>query len=210
MNRQHLQLLIAMTFIALGAALTSRAHAGDEGVYGAAAPPDSAYIRVFNDSASPDFEAKIADKDLTEIAPYGASEFVFLPPGKYTLNAGRVSEAVTLKPTRYYTAVVDDHSLRLIDNDKYSNHLKAQLIVYNLIEGTSMSLKTSDGRPVVESIGPNAFGAREVNAVKAAFTLYNGGTKVADVRPEVLERGHVFSLFVTGNKEQPVTAWVVN
>jgi alginate O-acetyltransferase complex protein AlgF len=210
MNRHNLQLLLAMLFVTLGAALSARAHADDEGVYGAAAPPDSAFIRVFNDSASPDFEAKIADKSLTEIPAYGASEFVFLPPGKYTLNAGRVSQAVTLKAARYYTAVVDDHSLRLLDNDKYTNHLKAQLIVYNMIEGTTMSLKMPDGRPVIENVAANAYGTREVNAVKANFALFNGATKVADVRPESLERGHVFSLFVTGNKEQPVTSWVMN
>jgi len=210
MKRQTLQMLLALILISAGAALPARAHADDEGVYGPAAPPGSAFIRVFNDSAAPDFEAKIADKVLNEIPAYGASDFVFLPPGKYTLNAGRVSQSVTLKPARFYTAVVDDHSLRLLDNDKYANHLKAQLIVYNMIEGTTMSLKMPDGRPVIENVAANAFGVREVNAVKVNFALYNGPTKVADVRPESLERGHVFSLFVTGNKDQPVTSWVMN
>src|SRR5258708_2843412 len=108
----------------LATVLLTSARAGDEGVYGPAAPPDSAFLRVFNGTAQPEVDAHVADKTLDDITAYGASEFVFLPPGQYTLSAGGVSQPITLKTGRYYTAALDGKAFKLIDNDKYSNHLK--------------------------------------------------------------------------------------
>ena len=191
-------------------ALLPLAHAGDEGVYGPAAPPDAAFIRVFNATAQADLEARVGDKVLGEIPAFGASEFVFLPAGKYTLTAAGASQALTLKPGRYYTAALRGGQFRLLDNDRYANRLKALVIVYNLVDGSTLSLKTADGRGVVENVAANSFGTREVNAVKVNLALFEGAKKVTDVKPMNLERGRAFSLFVAGNREQPVTAWVVN
>jgi alginate O-acetyltransferase complex protein AlgF len=188
----------------------SPVHAGDEGVYGPVAPPDSAFIRVFNATAQGELEGRIGDKVLSDIGAFGASDFVFLPAGKYTLTVGAVSQPVTLKPNRYYTAALEGKDLRLLDNDRYSNRLKALLIVYNLVDGSTMSLKTADGRAVVENVAANSFGTREVNAVKVNLALFDGAKQVAEVKPMNLERGRAFSLFVAGSREQPVTAWVVN
>ena len=60
-------------------ALLPIAHGGDEGVYGPAAPPDAAFIRVFNATAQGELQARIGDKVLDDIPAFGASEFVFLP-----------------------------------------------------------------------------------------------------------------------------------
>lgn len=200
--------LLAATLLAALAPAQSRA--GDEGVYGPVAPPNSAFVRVFNATAQPELQAKIADKTLDEIPAYGASEFVFLPPGKYTLTVGAASQPVTLEANKFYTAALEGKELRLLDNERYTNRLKALVIVYNLVDGSTLSLKTPDGKPVVENVGPNSIGSREVNAVKVTLALFDGAKKVADVKPMNLERGRAFSLFVAGNKDQPVTSWVVN
>jgi alginate O-acetyltransferase complex protein AlgF len=194
----------------LALALAAPARGGDEGVYGPAAPPDAAFIRVFNATAQGELQARIGDKVLDDIPAFGASDFVFLPAGKYTLAAGPASEAVTLKQGRYYTAALDGKNFRLIDNDRYSNRLKALVIVYNLVDGSTLSLKTADGRAVVENVAANSFGTREVNAVKVNLALFDGARKVSDVKPMNLERGRAFSLFVAGSREQPVTSWAVN
>ena len=203
MKRLHPILLLAL-------ALAAPARGGDEGVYGPAAPPDAAFIRVFNATAQGELQARIGDKVLDDIPAFGASDFVFLPAGKYTLAAGPASQAVTLKQGRYYTAALDGKAFRLIDNDRYGNRLKALVIVYNLVDGSTLSLKTADGRAVVENVAAHSFGAREVNAVKVSLALFDGAKKVSDVRPMNLERGRAFSLFVAGSREQPVTSWAVN
>jgi alginate O-acetyltransferase complex protein AlgF len=191
-------------------ALLPAAQAGDEGVYGPAAPPDAGFIRVFNATAQGELQARIGDKVLDDIPAFGASEFVFLPAGKYTLTAGSASQPVALQRGRYYTAALEGKGFRLIENDRYTNRLKALVIVYNLVDGSTLSLKTADGRPVVENVAPHNSGSREVNAVRVTLALFDGAKKVSDVKPMNLERGRAFSLFVAGNREQPVTSWVVN
>lgn len=190
--------------------LTSPARAADEGVYGPAAPPDAAFIRVFNGTAQGELEARIGDKVITDIGSFNASEFVFLSAGKHTLTVGGASQAVTLKQGRYYTAVLEGREIRLLENERFTNRLKALVIVYNLVDGSTVALKTADGKAVVDNVGANSFGLREVNAVRANLALFEGDRKLADVKPMNLERGRAFSLFVAGSREQPVTAWVVN
>ena len=199
-----------LTAVLLAGLALLPARAGDEGVYGPVAPPNSAFLRVFNATAQPELQARIADKTLDEIPAFGASEFVFLPPGKYTLAVGQVSQPVTLEANKFYTAALEGKALQLLHNERYTNRLKALVIVYNLVDGSTLSLKTPDGRPVIEDVGPNSIGSREVNAVKVNLALYDGAKKVTDVKPMNLERGRAFSLFVAGNKDQPVTSWVVN
>lgn len=203
MKRIHSMFLFAL-------ALAAPAHGGDEGVYGPAAPPDAAFIRVFNATAQGELQARVGDKIMDDIPAFGASEFVFLPAGRYTLAAGPASEPVTLKQGRYYTAVLEGKAFRMLENDRYSNRLKALVIVYNLVDGSTLSLKTADGRAVVENVAANSSSSREVNAVKVNLALFDGAKKVSDVKPMNLERGRAFSLFVAGNKDQPVTSWVVN
>lgn len=186
------------------------ARAGDEGVYGPAAPPDAAFVRVFNATAQPELAARLGDKVLDEIPAFGASEFVFLPEGSHALVAGKVNQKLALKRGKFYTAAIEPGGVRLLENERYTNRLKALVIVYNLIDGTTLSLKTPDGRGVVEDVKANAFGTREVNAVKVSLALFDGQKKVADVRPMNLERGRAFSLFVAGSRDQPVTSWAVN
>lgn len=201
---------LALLTAALFAGLAPPAIAGDEGVYGPVAPPNSAFVRVFNATAQPELQAKIADKTMDEIPAFGASEFVFLPPGKYTLTVGAASQPVTLQANKFYTAALEGKELKVLDNERFTNRLKALVIVYNLVDGSTLSLKTPDGRPVIENVGANSIGSREVNAVKVNLALFDGAKKVADVKPMNLERGRAFSLFVAGDKDQPVTSWVVN
>lgn len=203
-------LLAAALLAALSLAPSPPAAAGDEGVYGPAAPPDAAFVRVFNGTAQPELEARVGDKVLSEIPAFGASEFVFLPAGRHTLTAGKVSEPLSLQRGKYYTAALGPGGLRLIENERYTNRLKALVIVYNLVDGSTLSLRTADGQGVVEGVKANAFGTREVNAIKVSLALFDGTRKVADVRPMNLERGRAFSLFVAGSREQPVTSWAVN
>lgn len=200
--------LVMGTVLALAAVA---ARAGDEALYGPAAPPGSAFIRVFNGTSQSINEAKVGTEDFNEIPPFDASEFTFLPPGTHTLTAGAVKQSLTLKPDRFYTAAIMNGKVKLLDGERYSNRMKALVIVYNLVDGSELSLRTADGKtPVVDKVAPNGTGQREVNAVRTQLALYRGEQRVAPVRPVSLERGRAFSLFVTGSAEQPVPVWVVN
>jgi len=205
--------LAAIAVILLGAALlaANAARAGDEALYGPAAPPGSAFIRIFNGGQQSLIDARVGPEDLNEIPPYEASEFTFLPPGSYDLTAGAIKQKVTLQPDRFYTAAVIDGKVQLIDNDKFANRMKALVIVYNLTGDSELSLKTADGKtPVVENVPPSKSGQREVNAVRTQLALYKGAQRVAAVRQVAFERGRAFSLFVAGTPQAPMPVWVVN
>ena len=63
---------------------------------------------------------------------------------------------------------------------------------------------------MVDGVAANSAGHRQVNPVKANLAVFNGTTKLADAKPVALERGKVYSLFVTGSASAPVLTWVIN
>lgn len=206
-------LAAALTAVLLAAALlaANAAFAGDEGLYGPAAPPGSAFVRVFNGTAQSIIDARVGPEDLNEVPPFEASEFTFLPPGSYDLTAGGLKQKVTLQADRFYTAAILNGKVQLLDNERYGNRMKALVILYNLAGDSELSLKTADGRAaVVENVKPNASAQREVNAIRAQLALYKGNERVASVKQVNLERGRAFSLFVAGTAAQPIPVWVVN
>ena len=212
-NEPYRFLAAALAVVLVGAALlaANAARAGDEGLYGPAAPPGSAFVRVFNGTPQSILDARVGPEDFNEVPPFDASEFTFLPPGSYDLTAGAVKQKVTLQADRYYTAAILNGKVQLLDNERFSNRMKALVIVYNLSSDAALSLKTADGRTaVVENVAPSKSGQREVNAVRTQLALYKGNERVAQVRQVNLERGRAFSLFVAGTAAQPVPVWVVN
>lgn len=202
----------SVTMLLLTAALAAGpVRAGDEGLYGPVAPPDSAFVRVFNATPTSVENAAVGSEDFNDVLGYEASGFVFLPPGGYTLTVGSAKQQVTLRKNRYYTAVYEDGKIKMLDNDRYTNHLKALVIVYNLLDGIELSLRTADGKTaVIDKVAPNSYGTREVNPVRTQLALFKGQQRLAPVRQVAFERGKAFSLFVTGTPEMPVPTWVVN
>ena len=202
-----LMIFVLLSFGGLGRAMA----AGDEGVYGAAAPEGSAFVRVFNATTAALPGGKVADQNVDEVAPNTASEFVFLPPGTHTLSSGGASESLSLKPSRYYTVARTAAGFTVLDNGRHENRLKALVLLYNFTDVASLGLRTPDGKAtVVDAVPPGRYGSREVNAVKASLAAYDGDRKLADAKPVGMERGRAYSLFVTGTATAPVLSWVVN
>ena len=196
------------TAAGLGSIAISSAHAG---LYPPAAPPDSAYVRVFNDTTQGKLNAQIGDKSVPDPSPLDASGYVFLPPGKYDAKIGGKSESLALDSKRCYTAALAADGIHVFDQDCFNSQLKSLISVYNLIDGTTLSVKAGAGGPaVVDGVASDKSAHREVNPVKATLTVFNGDTKLADAKPVALERGKVYSLFITGTTSAPVLTWVVN
>ena len=211
-NEPYRFLAAALAIVLFGAALVAASAAyADEGLYGPAAPPGSAFVRVFNGTSQSLLDARVGPEDFNEVPPFDASEFVFLPPGSYDLTAGGAQQKVSLQADRFYTAALLNGKVQVLEGSRYANRMKALVIVYNLAGDAELSLKTADGKtPVVENVKPNASGQREVNAIRAQLALYKGAERVAPVKPVALERGRAFSLFVAGTAQSPVPVWVVN
>ena len=205
-TRRCVLLVLAAATLAAGSA-----RAGDEGLYGPVAPPDSACVRVFNATAASVENVQVGSEDLNDILGYEASDFAFMPAGTYPLSVGTVKQPLTVQKNRYYTVVYQDGKVKVLDNARFTNHLKALIVVYNMLDGTEISLRTADGKtPVVDKVASNAYGTREVNPVRIQLALYKGDQRFAPVKEVMLERGKAFSLFVTGTPDMPVPTWVTN
>lgn len=195
--------------LAAAAALVSQI--ADAGLYPRAAPPGSAFVRLFNASPNPHVSAKIGDKQIPDTPPLDASAYVFVEPGEQQSTIGTSDQKVKLDSNRCYTLAVTPAGVQKFEQDCFSSQLKSLLSVYNLIDGTHLSLRMADsGTKVIDGVAAGAAAHREVNPAKATLAIFNGDTKLADAKPVQLERGKAFSLFVTGTADQPQLIWVVN
>lgn len=181
------------------------------GLYPPAAPPGSAFVRVFNGGSQPGVSAQIGDKSLPAVPAMAASNYVFLAPGEHPAKVGGSTRTLQLDGGRCYTAALQGNTVTPFEQDCFDNPLKALISVFNLVDGSTLSVKASASGPaIVDAVGGGNSGHREVNPTKATLAVYAGETKVADAKPITLERGKVYSLFVTGSADKPTLTWVVN
>ncbi|MEC9362379.1 MAG: alginate O-acetyltransferase AlgF [Pseudomonadota bacterium] len=182
----------------------AQASADDAALYGPEAPAGSAFIRVLNAAGQADLSAQAGSVAIDEIPAWSVSAFEYLPAGTVTVSAGAASTQATLQPNRFYTAVVDGQSVRLLDNEGYDNKLKALVILYNLTDAQDLSLRTVDGSTtIVDDVERNAFGTRQVNAARARLSVFAGDRNVGSTDTVTLSRGKAFSVFAVGSAEAP-------
>ena len=190
-------------------------HAGDEALYGPDAPPGSAFVRLFNASSAADLDAKVGNEEISNIDSLDASEFVFVPSGSHSLSVGSVQKDVQLESGAYYTAVLNEDAqadgITVIKSEKYSNRLKALVILYNLTDASDLSLRTVDGSTsVIDPVASQSVGTREVNPARIQLAVYQGEKKVASAPTVSFARGKAFSLFAVGSADAPRLVWASN
>ena len=193
---------------ALALSLSSlTATAGEGGLYAPNAPKGSSFVRGYNASNS-ELNFSVGNTDLSDIAPLASSDFSFLPAGSYSAQVGSNNLPVKLEAEKFYTLVSQDgEAPKLVAEAPFTNKRKALLRVQNLTDNT-LSLKTADGKAVVDAVAPDASGQREVNPVKVSLALFDGNRKVSDLKPVSLASGEVVSLYITGSGKALSPVWV--
>src|SRR3546814_1038344 len=102
-----------------------------------------------------------------------ASAYVFMPPGQYDAKIGGRQDKLSLAAKRCYTAALTPAAIKLFDQECFSSQLKSLISVYNLVDGTTLTVKAGDSGPaVVDGIKANDSGHREVNPVKASLVVF--------------------------------------
>ncbi|MBD9485111.1 alginate O-acetyltransferase AlgF [Pseudomonas sp. PDM14] len=184
------------------------AHADEGGLYGPQAPKGSAFVRAYN-AGNTELSVNVGNTALNDIAPQGSSDFKFLPAGSYSAQVGSSNLPVKLESDQYYTLVSQPgEAPKLVEEEPFKNKQKALIRVQNLSDA-KLTLKTADGKtPVVDAVGPDSSGEREINPVKVGLALFDGDKKVSDLKPVTLERGEVVCLYVTGTSGKLSPVWV--
>src|SRR4051812_45162977 len=93
----------------------------DAGLYPRAAPPGSAYVRLFNASGNPHLQAKIGDKQIPDTPPLDASAYVFVDPGEHPSTIGNTDQKVKLDSNRCYTLAVTPAGVQKFEQDCFSS-----------------------------------------------------------------------------------------
>lgn len=191
--------------VCFGAALALPAQAQ---LYAREAPPNSAFIRAFNNTANTGVGVKIGEQTEPPLLSYAASAYLFREPGDVVLKVGPREKTVKLEANHFYTAVETSNGIVMFELSGVLNRLKAMIAIFNLMPATAVGLKTADGKATVfETVAPGTSAQREINPLKLSLGLFNGPTKLTDVPPVALDRGKVFSLFVSGSEAYPVMIW---
>jgi len=205
MSHKHTFSLLASAAMAVALAWSPAAHAQ---LYAREAPPNSAFIHIFNATPVAGVNAQIADRAQPPLLPYTASAFIFLPPGECAVQAGSRKQSFTLEGNHYYTVAASADGLHLFEFHEPLTGLKAMIALFNLMPGVTLALKTADGATAVfDAVAPNTSTQRTINPLKLDLALFSGDKKIATVPPVELERGRSFSLFAGGSPGAPILVW---
>ena len=210
MNRRHVieRLLFNRLWVACSLAWMAHVPLAHAQLYAREAPPNSAFIHVFNATASQGLNVRIGVKSHAPLQPYTATPFIFLPPGEYPVTAGAQMQSFKLEANHYYTVAAGTSGLKLLEFHEPLSRLRAAIALFNLMTDMPLSLKTADGAtPVFEAVAPGTSVQRSINPLQLNLALFSGDRKVADVPAITPQRGQSFSLFVAGTAAAPVLVW---
>lgn len=184
--------LIAGILILLSSALAQDTH----GLYAPASPPDSAFVRLINASALP-LSAALNGK-VTLVPKASIGTYLIIPQGSVAAKSGKVSMNLPVSAGKFYSAVWNGKTFRLMADASADDRAKALLTVYNLSKAPLLDLKTADGKlSVVSGVKPGESGNRAVNGITVDLVAFNGPKMVATFKGVSVERGSAYAIVVT-------------
>jgi len=167
-----------------------------QGLYAPAPPANSAFIRVIN-SSSASLNATVGGKAAS--APKaGISTYMVVAQGTVVAKSGNTSVILPVSAGKFYSAVWNGKTFKLLSDMSADDRAKALLTVYNLSTAASLDLKTADGKlSVVSSVKPGESGNRAVNGITVDLAAMNGTKVLATFKGVALERGNAYAIVVT-------------
>lgn len=184
-------------------ALVASSGLAQENLYGPAAPPDAAYFRVVHAASAHDpFEATLGDLVYPTAAFTDATPYRLLEPGPATLNAADTEQALQIEAGGFYTAVLLPSGLVVFNDEPLVDVSRALLSFYNLSSRGPLDLKTVDGETdVLLDVGAGQSNSIVINGAEVALGVFQGDELVAELEPQLLERGVAHAVFVFDGPE---------
>ena len=206
---------LSLAAVGLAVAGPMAAHAAnvDAGLYAAAPPPNSVFIRIVAASSDGKPITAVIGKANYTAASGAASAYKIIPAGNQLIHVGGASKALGLVDGQYYTVVVSGTQARpsatLIQDPKLDSKIKGLITFYNLTGRASLTLKTSDGKAeVVSAVAPLHVGSRSVNSATTGFAVVDGGSVLGTLPAETIERGNAYSSIVSEAGGKVKVIWV--
>jgi alginate O-acetyltransferase complex protein AlgF len=191
MNRRVLLILCCL----LRADILAGTLAGADTLYGVQAPTDAAFVRVFRAveaGGALEVGARRFDPPRGGVTPYRS-----VLPDIYLLRSGSQELELIPQVRHYYTVALTAAGSIVFEDVEHTDPARAQLVLYNLLPGQKVELKTADGRtPVIAAVGPGEAGRINVNAVPVRLGVFGAAGPLAMLGDPALRRGASYSVFV--------------
>ena len=194
---------ITYVLILLLVLLGSPSAFGQEGLYGAGAPDDAAFVRLVHASAHDDeISASIGHTEFGPLSFASASRYRPVPPDLYNLLiADRTAELVA-EHGMYYTVVIRPDGLVVLEDPEHTDPARAQLFLYNFSSLEQVRLVAGDGpTDVTGQVKQGESEQAVVAAVPVELSLFAGDDEIESVGDPGLERGESYSVFVVSSDE---------
>lgn len=169
-----------------------------EGLYGAAAPADAAFVRVVNAGTESLPELWIGATRFAALDAQTASPYRPVTSGIHQVFVGSRSEELIPRRGVYYTVMVTRDGLAIVEDTTHTRPDRAQIVLYNFSGVGPLGLRTADGSAtVVGDVKPGSSGEVSVNAVPVELALFRNGERLETLGDLGLARGQSFSVIVS-------------
>lgn len=193
--------LLILTCLMMVSAVTHAMANADEGLYPPPVPKDAAVVRFMNLTPG-DMAVKAGSKSYGTVKSGTASPYYVQKAGNISLDLNKAASTHTLAGGQRYTAVrTADGKTVLLKDPAGDNRAKATVVVYNF-SSQPITLKAKAGSvAVIENVPANNNGTRDINGVKADFSVHSAdGKELTKITPVILERGITYGIIYHGNK----------
>ena len=182
---------------------TGAGYAGDEALYDAPPPPDSAFFRVLNaDPEGKNVSVTLAGHEIKSTAK-ALSPYIIVKAGDQIVAGLTAEVPVTLDAGGFYTLAVVDASgaTKLYEDKALNDPAKSRLFFYNMSDAKSVNLFVpAASKDALEGIEPNASNSVELKApMELDFIAKSAEANLATFTRVVLKRRATVSLVLFGS-----------
>jgi Alginate O-acetyl transferase AlgF len=200
MKNRLIALLWTATILLTGA---KASYAGDEALYDAPPPPDSAFFRVLNaDPEGKNVAVTLAGHEIKSAAK-ALSPYVIVKAGDQTVTGLAADVPVSLHAGAFYTLAVVDASgaTKLFEDKALNDPAKSRLFFYNMSDAKSVNLFVpAASKDALEGIDSNASNSVELKApMELDFVAKSADASLATFTRVVLKRRATVSLVLYGS-----------
>ncbi len=199
------QFLAALSVSGLAVLATKPVSAnGDDGLYDAPPPPNSAFVRLIDVSGRGNLAVMVGGKSVT-VPETAVSGYAIVPAGKIAVVVGENTGEVDAASGKFYTLAVSESAAPVMMEDApIANPAKAGIYFYNFSSvGAATLFATKQNVAVIENIATGAAGFRDINAVTLDLEVRGAGEPGA-LKGVVLQRrtGLTIAVFDGGKISQ--------
>ena len=181
----------------------------DEGLYDPVAPEGSAFFRFIHADPSRSDATPIADTKSYDALSYKSiSPYFVVAEGDVIFKAGDHQRAHALSAKRYYSVIIQNNGLNVLEDQALDNMSKAQITFYNMSTRPVLTLQTRGQKviPITKDVQSGLSSSREINAVKLTPAISEFEQEVTYLEEIVLENKNSYSVIAFDTQDGEVEA----